>query len=68
MSENNTTTPPSLLDLAGPGLLDELLPCDVKVAPATVIRKGCKMRTLLHALDVRREAIAQGIPSTLMEL
>ncbi|HEX8224473.1 MAG TPA: hypothetical protein VF605_11715 [Allosphingosinicella sp.] len=30
------------------------LPCDVTVAPATVICAGCKLSTLLEALDARR--------------
>ena len=32
------------------------LPCDVKLLPATIIRKGCTMRTLLSGL-IRREKI-----------
>jgi hypothetical protein len=33
--------------------LDYVLPCDVKLAPATTITKGCTLRTLLAALKVR---------------
>jgi len=64
----NDARPQSLLELAGPALLEERLPCAVKVAPATVIRKGCTMRTLLTALEARREVLAQGVPSNLLEL
>ncbi len=38
-----------------------LLPCDVKVAPATTIRAGCKVETLLNCIGLRREAIADGV-------
>ena len=31
----------------------ELLPCDVLVAPVTIIRKGAKLSTLLLALEQR---------------
>lgn len=34
------------------------LPCDVTVAPATVIPAGCKLSTLLEALDARRDGSA----------
>jgi hypothetical protein len=30
-----------------------ILPCDVMLGPATVIRKGCKLSTLLAALNCR---------------
>lgn len=33
--------------------LDYLLPCDVLLGPGTVIRKGCKLATLLEALHLR---------------
>jgi hypothetical protein len=33
--------------------LDYILPCDVRLEPATVISKGCTLRTLLVALSVR---------------
>ena len=29
------------------------LPCDVKLPPATIIRKGCKMETFIRALKIR---------------
>lgn len=34
-------------------LADFKLPCDVLLPPATVIREGCKLTTLLTALRVR---------------
>lgn len=30
-----------------------ILPCDVMLGPATVIRRGCKLSTLLHAIQLR---------------
>ena len=39
---------------------DDVLPCDVLVAPATIIRKGCKVSTLFRALQ-RREG-AENMP------
>lgn len=38
----------------------KVLPCDVIVQPATVIRKGCTLRTLLLALEQREKLIAGG--------
>lgn len=41
-------------------MIDEekyLLPCDVKLEPATVIAKGCKLSTLLVALNERKKRI-----------
>lgn len=32
---------------------DDLLPCDVMVPPRTIIRKGCKLSTLLEAISHR---------------
>lgn len=32
---------------------EPVLPCDVTLPPATVIRKGVKLSTLLHALELR---------------
>lgn len=32
---------------------EALLPCDVAVAPATIIRKGCKVSTLMLAIKQR---------------
>lgn len=34
---------------------DVLLPCDVRVAPSTTIRAGCKMSTLLDSIESRRD-------------
>lgn len=34
---------------------DEVLPCDVLVPPATLIKKGCKVSTLLCALEARKD-------------
>ena len=37
-----------------PGGCDEYkLPCDVRLPPATTIKKGCKLSTLMEALKVR---------------
>ncbi|OAF05487.1 hypothetical protein AYJ54_00850 [Bradyrhizobium centrolobii] len=33
--------------------LNYVLPCDVKLEPATTIKKGCTLSTLLAALKVR---------------
>lgn len=33
--------------------LDDPLPCDVMVPPYTIIRKGCKLSTLLEAISHR---------------
>lgn len=30
------------------------LPCDVRLPPATIIRKGCPLSTLLCAMEARR--------------
>jgi len=32
---------------------DDKLPCDVMVPPRTIIRKGCKLSTLLEAIKHR---------------
>jgi hypothetical protein len=32
----------------------DVLPCDVRVAPATTIRKGCKVETLMQCIELRR--------------
>ncbi len=37
---------------------DAKLPCDVRVAPATTIRAGCKISTLLMCIDSRNDADA----------
>lgn len=43
--------PPVSAAPAGEGIdLNWRLPCDVKVAPATTIRKGCKLSTLLTCI------------------
>lgn len=34
----------------------ERVPCDVLIAPATVIRQGCELRVMLAAIDARRSA------------
>jgi hypothetical protein len=36
-------------------LLDLRLPCDVTVPPATVITKGCALRTLAASLKLRQD-------------
>jgi hypothetical protein len=38
-----------------PGILgpDDILPCDVRLPPATTIRKGCAVKTLLFAIGQR---------------
>jgi hypothetical protein len=36
-------------------ILDAKLPCDVRVAPATVIRQGCTISTLITSIDQRRK-------------
>ena len=35
--------------------LDEKLPCDVMVAPRTIIKRGCDLSTLLLAISRRRD-------------
>ena len=35
--------------------LDMILPCDVALPPGTIISKGCRLSTLLNAIDRRRE-------------
>lgn len=35
---------------------DSLLPCDVMVAPKTIIRRGCKFSTLLTCIKTRYRA------------
>lgn len=42
----------------------EKLPCDVFIAPHTLISKGCDWITLLEAIDARRGAEARGFPTT----
>lgn len=32
----------------------DVLPCDVRVAPATTIRKGCKVETLMQCIQLRK--------------
>ena len=32
----------------------DVLPCDVRVAPATTIRKGCKVETLMQCIELRK--------------
>jgi hypothetical protein len=33
----------------------DVLPCDVKVAPNTTIKKGCKIETLLGCIELRKD-------------
>lgn len=44
--------PPSSKDVAADPF-DYVLPCEVKVAPGTIIGKGCSLRTLVHAIAKR---------------
>lgn len=40
--------------LAAPAVeRQDVLPCDVRVAPATTIRKGCKIETLMQCIQLR---------------
>lgn len=32
----------------------DVLPCDVRLAPATTIRKGCKVETLMRCIELRK--------------
>lgn len=32
----------------------DVLPCDVRVAPATTIKKGCKVETLMQCIELRK--------------
>lgn len=41
---------------------EETLPCDVMVAPATVVQAGCKVSTLLAVIENRRERADYGMP------
>lgn len=45
-----------------PGTLEERLPCDVLVQPATLIERGCKIETLLECIELRRERSEKGPP------
>jgi hypothetical protein len=36
---------------------DDVLPCDVMLPPNTIIRRGCKLSTLLEAMAHRREQL-----------
>jgi len=41
---------------------DGRLPCDVLVQPATLIKRGCKIETLLECIELRRERSETGPP------
>lgn len=43
----SSVNPPEIFDG------DYRLPCDVKLPPNTVIGKGCRLSTLMHALALR---------------
>lgn len=45
----------SLCDLVAQVRALAKLPCDVRVAPATIIRKGCSLSTLLVSIEQRRK-------------
>lgn len=38
------------------------LPCDVLVQPATLIKRGCTMETLIECIELRRERSEKGPP------
>lgn len=40
----------------------ERLPCDVLVQPATLIKRGCRIETLLECIEMRRERSEKGPP------
>lgn len=42
-----------LLALPSAVIFDEVLPCDVRLPPVTTIRKGCKVSTLMTAIQHR---------------
>src|SRR3546814_11278574 len=42
--------------------LDAVLPCDVRLPPATTIRAGCSLSTLLHAMELRKEVGVVSFP------
>lgn len=44
---------------------DVVLPCDVQLPPATTIVKGCKLSTLIHALELRGMAALTDAVGTL---
>lgn len=45
---NTRAAPP-----ANPVIVERVLPCDVHLPPATTILKGCKLETLIEALEAR---------------
>lgn len=42
-----------LEEIARRALDDFVLPCDIRLPPATIIRKGCTLTTLLTAMQAR---------------
>lgn len=42
-----------LEEIAERALDDFVLPCDIRLPPATIIRKGCTLTALLHAMQAR---------------
>jgi hypothetical protein len=56
LADGLTDATVKLLELPPKASDDELLPCDVKLPPATVIRAGCSYSTLREAIEHRREA------------
>lgn len=53
-------TPPAPVQTASV----EVLPCDVAVAPSTIIRKGCKVSTLMLAINQRKDREVGGVSDT----